>query len=467
MNKKILILCVTIIASITASANNGIKRQITATTFDQSEDFENWLVNQEYVSWVKLLDNVSPSDSLRGVVIASPSRHDPDYYYHWVRDGALVMNSVVQELEASNYFNPEEINELMFDYLTWVRTIQPKNGPGGLGEAKYFVDGRPYDLPWGRPQNDGPALRAVTLMNWASILWKAGHKDFVLKNLYKAELPAISPIKKDLEYVSHHWQEPCFDLWEETMGDHFYTRMAQLRALRQGALLARAANDISAAEWYSQQAEQISWALGQHFNSSAGYIVTTLNTSRSGLDVATVLALLHTYDPNDPLLSFSNEWVLATVANVERAFERVYTLNQKGYPAIAIGRYPEDVYYGGNPWFLATNAFAEYYYRLRAELSQLSTITITDKNIDFFERLIQDHPLKIHQQLPVDGNLLNKISSKGDEFLKRTRFHIGPNSNSMMEQYQRDHGYQLSAKDLTWSYASFITAMKARAEIKR
>ena len=32
-------------------------------------------------------------------------------------------------------------------------------------------------------------------------------------------------IKADLDYIVTNWQIPTFDLWEEVLGAHFYTRM--------------------------------------------------------------------------------------------------------------------------------------------------------------------------------------------------------------------------------------------------
>jgi len=39
-----------------------------------------------------------------------------------------------------------------------------------------------------------------------------------------------------------------------------------------------------------------------------------------------------------------------------------------------------------------------------------------------------------------------------------------PNDGSLAEQYLRSNGNPISAKDLTWSYAAFLTANSARAQ---
>src|SRR5690606_8540189 len=100
-------------------------------------------------------------------------------------------------------------------------------------EPVFTVDGSVFSGPWGRPQNDGPAIRAIAFIEWAEQLLKEGQRDLVLR-LYNPDLSRHSIIKQDLEYTAHQWQKDCFDLWEEVKGHHFFTRMAQRAALLKG-----------------------------------------------------------------------------------------------------------------------------------------------------------------------------------------------------------------------------------------
>ena len=128
-----------------------------------------------------------------------------------------------------------------------------QNG-AGLGEPKFNTDGTVYQCGWGRPQNDGPALRAASLCRLANLLLDDGRSDLV--QLVKTKLydgTSNSLIKKDLEYVSHNWGNACVNLWEEVGGNHFYTRIVQRRALRDGAKLATRLADSGAAGWYNSQ----------------------------------------------------------------------------------------------------------------------------------------------------------------------------------------------------------------------
>ena len=81
-------------------------------------------------------------------------------------------------------------------------------------------------------------------------------------------MPPESVIKADLEYVCKHWQEPCFDYWEEVEATHFATRMAQRRALLDGARLAERLGDPGAASHYRDVAAQITSRLHAHWGPS-------------------------------------------------------------------------------------------------------------------------------------------------------------------------------------------------------
>ncbi len=383
------------------------------------EGLDSWFKREKDVVLQKMLLNISPADGARGSVAASPSKENPNYYYHWVRDAALTMD-VVERFDEKNF-------NLMMDYVEFSRQNQKINTLTGLGEPKFNIDGSAFNDPWGRPQNDGPALRAITLIHFANSLLEMGKENIVREKLYDGKLPTSSVIKLDLEYVSHHWQDTSFDLWEEVKGHHFYTRMVQRRALIEGASLAQKLDDPFAAEFYRSQAKKLESEIERHWNPERGIIVATLDRDggldykTSGLDVAVILGVLHG-TTDDGFMSVSDSRVLATAKRLEDAFQSLYSINQNGMVGIAIGRYPEDQYFGGNPWVLATFALAEFYYKL--------------------------------------GEI-----KKGDEFMARVQLHANPDG-SLSEQIDRKSGYMISARDLTWNYASFLTAIGSRNNLR-
>jgi glucoamylase len=163
------------------------------------------------IDWAaeKMLRNISPPGTRRGAVIASPSRSKPDYYYCWVRDAALVMHVVGLLLARSTDRRAKALYfKRLKEYVEFSRFTQTTpDRQADQGEPKFHVDGTAFTGEWGRPQNDGPALRAITLARFADHLLDRGRSRYVLKRLYTPVLPADSVIKADLEYVSHKWRE--------------------------------------------------------------------------------------------------------------------------------------------------------------------------------------------------------------------------------------------------------------------
>jgi glucoamylase len=379
-----------------------------------------------------VIDNATMPDVKPGMVVASPSRSNPDYYFDWVRDTALTYRALVDYYELKK---DPKIKKMIF---TWIEAeAYRQNQPTftGLGEPKYFVNGAGYTGAWGRPQNDGPALRALTMIKFARILIKEGNHDYVVRNLYSGVIPANSVIKKDLEYVAHNWRDPSFDLWEEEMGMHFYTLLAQHTALQEGAKLALDLADGGAQGFYNQQAGFIGSFLKNEFLDSNIGIKTTirrvnggLGYKNSNLDVAPLLALLHT-SPYQKVFAFNSAPVKKYIASLIQTFSSLYAVNRT-FPelGVSIGRYPEDRYDGygtngqGNPWFLSTIALGEYY-----------CFTLNETRFVKYNDLIEKQ-------------------------FSRVLFH-SDRKGAMSEQFNQNSGGMQGARQLTWSHNAFMTAM--------
>lgn len=423
-----------------------------------SPSLDQWVILQSATSWERLTANISPPGTAPGVVLASPSRRDPDYYYHWVRDAGLVMEIVVGRYEnPRDAAEKERCRRMLLDYVALSRrhqTTDNLSGPAfgrGLGEPKFNADGTVFTGGWGRPQNDGPAIRANTLIHFANVLLQEGDTALA-RTLYNGGRASASILKTDLEFVANEWRAPSFDVWEEIEGQHFYTRMVQRRALIQGARLARTLGDLGAADWYLRQVAPLESEIRKHWDSTRGYVLATLDrvggieTKRSQLDVAVILGALHG-GLDDGFFDASSPEVLATAEKLRATFGALYVVNRNerdymGEPMNpGIGRYPEDHYDGfktdglGNPWFLATNALAELSYKAARGSAKLAKINRAS------------------------------LIANGDAYLRRTRTHTDL-SGSTAEQFHRDHGYMQGARDLTWSYASFLTMSAARAAVQ-
>ena len=64
------------------------------------------------------------------------------------------------------------------------------------------------------------------------------------------------------------------------------------------------------------------------------------------------------------------------------------------------------------------------------------------------------------------GKIFSALVEAADSYLLRSKLHTA-NDGSMAEQIGRYNGFELSARDLTWSYASFISAVMARESLKQ
>jgi glucoamylase len=446
------------------------------------EPLSSWLNREKTVAVKRMFANISPKGGALGAVAASPSRENPDYWYHWIRDAAITMNELVYRLEG--FETPEERQietQMLKNYAAFSVRNQKSKAKTGLGEPKFNMNGSPFNGPWARPQNDGPALRAITFLHWASLLEKTGNKKGVLA-LYDPKFPQNSLIGRDLDYISTHWKQPCYDLWEESFGFHFFTQMLERKALLKGSRLAQKLGDFPRALFYKNEAKSLELEIAKHWNSGRGFIMPTVDQTNmryknSGLDSSVILAVLMG-NTHDGFFAPEDDRVLATALAIENVFKKIYPINwQRKAPGIAIGRYPEDRYNGtnvfkpdnGNPWVLNTEAFSQFYWTLAADYSKKGSIALTPRNLSFFKALPLKHKavsvLKAGEVLrspdPLFQALIAALRHKGDSFMAVVRRYANPDG-TLSEQIDRKTGRMVSAQNLTWNYAGFLSQDRAR-----
>jgi glucoamylase len=122
--------------------------------------------------------------------------------------------------------------------------------------------------------------------------------------------------------------------------------MVQYRALTEGAELATTLGDTSSASTYTAQAALIKTQLANFWSSSDGYLISTIGTSRDGLDCGTLLGALHGNGKRGfGIYPASSDEVLVTLQALVDVMTPLYSINSaSGAPGVAIGRYPSDVY---------------------------------------------------------------------------------------------------------------------------
>lgn len=219
-----------------------------------------WLAFQGPVALQGILDNVGSSGSKAagaspGVIVASPSKSNPDYFFTWTRDAGLVTKCLVDQFISGG---PTSLEGTIQDYINAQSVLQSVNNPsgglcsGGLAEPKYEVDLTAFTGAWGRPQRDGPALRATAMIAYANYLISKGQTSQVTNIIW----PIVS---NDLSYVSQNWNQSGFDLWEEVNSSSFFTTAVQYRSLIEGSALAakigkscaHCDSQVSSCEWMS------------------------------------------------------------------------------------------------------------------------------------------------------------------------------------------------------------------------
>lgn len=300
----------------------------------------------------------------------------------WSRDSALTLKILVDTLIAGD----ASLQPIIKRYIIAQAKLQAIYNPSGdlsdgagLGEPKFNADGTAFTGAWGRPQRDGPALRATALITYATWLIANGKGASITTNAMDgiangttngtasgiADPTALlwPVISNDLNYVGQYWNQTGFDLWEETGGSSFFTIAVQHRALVEGNAFAQQIK--KSCPGCASQAPQILCFLQSFWNGE--YIDANINedNGRTRKDANTLLGSIHTFDPaagcDDSTFQPCSSRALANLKVVTDSFRSIYKINA-GIPegkAIAIGRYPEDVYQGkavidpkelANPW---------------------------------------------------------------------------------------------------------------------
>lgn len=398
----------------------------------------------------------------RGAVVASPvlGSYDPepDYFFHWFRDSAVVIDALRLLYEHAS-LGEQALGHLddfvrftlslstldgralvadpcwraavAPDYVKFLRSdadLGRAHGEAIAGETRVNADGTLDISSWPRPQHDGPALRVLTLLRWSR-----------LPAVTAAARGLSEQLHADLGFLSRHWHEASYDIWEEELGRHYYTIRVAAAALAQGAAWLASRGDAAAAHacegaaWRARESLEEFWLPGEGYVRSrldVGHVDSTAARTGKELDIAVILAAVHAgsagaHSAEDPRLQ-------ATLARLESLFDGLYPIN-RDRPAgrgVAMGRYAGDVYYSGGAYFFSTLGAAEFCFRAA-----------------------------------IAGPDRAAWMRRGDAFLETVRAYTGADGE-MSEQFDQRTGQQTSARHLAWSYAAFISCVQARREAR-
>jgi glucoamylase len=150
-----------------------------------------------------------------------------------------------------------------------------------------------------------------------------------------------------------------------------------------------------------------------------------------------------------------NQWNLASS-------QYYYPINgadqQRGIGPM-MGRYSGDVYDGDDqsgidhPWAICTCNFAELYYRLAKEITAASAIPLDANSAEFFSQAGVTAS-------STPAAAATALQAAGDQMLQAIIFHS--DQLELSEQFDANTGYEKSVSNLSWSYASFLSAVCAR-----
>jgi glucoamylase len=441
-----------------------------------------WLAAQEQQSWQHMLENVSPTmpkqageaPPVAGIVVAALQTKDPDYYFHWVRDSALIMRATAEAFRLHRPFTNRALFEQQFsDFLTLSRRLQQIPSQFGLGEPRYTVAGEVDQLPWSRPQYDGPALRAIAALSYLKAAAERGLDNTKLNALARAVL------QTDLDFILTVWNQRGFDVWEELKADSYHTRLVQLAALEQGAdWMEHYGQSPERVIRYRSVARMLEPLLDDHWDPTRGFLRSQLaivatdgyTAKKTDLDSQVIVAVVDA-DREGAEHTVLDDRVQATVAVLEDLYRANYPINRRQDVGLGYGRYAGDVYFGGNPWVFITADFATFYYRLALRLQQGASLEVSERNTTFLRALLPDagaaelrRGLKLTTSSPLHRELIAALEGKADRILDCLRLST-PADGQMYEQFDKQSGQPASSRGIGWSHAAFLMAVFERQQL--
>ena len=263
------------------------------------------------------------------------------------------------------------------------------------------------------------------------------------------------------------YQNATTNLWEEHQGYSFFARAAQLRCFRE---VQSNSIGVPTPDAVGPAIEWLESALASHWNGT--YYVSLAN----GANPATA-PVVAGYDPNIDIVcaalygaaSCTDTKLLATAALLRQQWSDpsspgLYPINVADAArqiGPLLGRYPGDVYDGdvadpvpgGHPWALCTANFAELYYRVGNAISASNAVPLDPLSQVFFQQVGVSAATSVE-------NAAVALRAAGDAMLRAIVFHS--DHYELSEQFDGTTGFEKSVRNLTWSYAAFLSALRAR-----
>src|SRR5258706_534211 len=237
--------------------------------------------------------------------------------------------------------------------------------PCGDGNARQHIAGQHYKDAGGFWSDGAPGCRRRGRLAGAGRLRSRSRLFFSLVSGFGRGGRCAAPVsvdesalmRTDLKFTLDHWREPCFDLWEEELGLHYYTLRVSAAALSEGAAWLQANGDRREAQRCRADAAAILRELDGYWLPEQQYYrsrVASAGRSAKELDIAVILAAIHVGATGDPH-SVHDPRMQKTLARLEALFDAAYPINQGRPPQTrpAMGRYAGDIYYSGGAYYFS------------------------------------------------------------------------------------------------------------------
>ncbi|AEH07153.1 glycoside hydrolase family 15 protein [Methanothermococcus okinawensis] len=398
----------------------------------------------------------------KGGIIASPSLY-PDYRYVWNRDATYM--AVALDL-CGIYAMSEK-------YFDWCKKTQNNDGSW---IQNYYINGNPRLTAI---QND----QVGTTIWGALIHYRITHDKTFLKRHWNMIKKAANYLAKTAKNLS-----PCYDLWEEKYGVFAYTVGATYGGLKSACNIMdilekeceyKFNDDENCFELWSSAIKSLKNSVDNLFYlKEENRFAKSINPLDKTIDTS-ILGLSFPYN----LVPADDPRMIATALQIEKAFN---------YKIGGIGRYPEDVYFGGNPWIITTLWLYMYYKQLIKLLSK----DIESMSMNINTNMITEN-IKSNKNSNKNSNKYtkntknnnnNEKETKEDKFIKSLNIkhinkdiltkedlikHCNEKCNELFdwvlenhqynglfpEQVHKDIGAPISAIPLGWSHAFVIMAI--------
>jgi glucoamylase len=532
----------------------------TATKIDNHKRVSDWMSNQFVFALEKrIIANIngfkqiltgSSMDAdhwgLPGAVIAAPSvEHDPtrinpstgalgewqDYRGVWKRDAALTMRIIFRLMYHGPWKNWDSNKKirLINNYATFSefeqgthRNRQPIDW-GGAGDSSLLstpLQEPSFDLAkakvnpfaqsnireWGEPQDDGPPLQSLALLD-ALIVLNDIHNSDKAVSIQDSVDTIYRVLRRNIRFIMEtapntlKGQRTYYERWEETKAkSHFAVLLEQRYSLLKAKyLLLKNNSEEKINSFIGKSVEEIDKLVYEieqyigdyHLSLEKGHVIAHYEIDRnqglvrnkeSNLDVQVLMASLETNKFGDSevnhFLSPNNPWMRATFFKLDQAFRNKYQINKLSYDPVTgellrgsvWGRYPEDhQHFEGDPWFITTFTKVQYllWDAIKAVKEGVIYVTPLDANyflsiselkaqeIDFADK----KSIVIKSSDPRFKTIVTGMVTNAKETFFRLMVHAGV-EGELSEVFDQNSGFQRGIKNLTWSWVELLKTVR-------